>query len=714
MAVPTNGSPAEPREFHASWLIYAVLAGLLVVLLTTSVFFFRALKLEGAQYLDENDAIARSVAGIIRARGEGHLQILVAYATRFRFRESIEQHDRDGALVELRQLREIFPQLDRIALADPSGVVWAADPPAPALYGRRDAMSDWYRGVSRTWAPYVSEIHRADFGGTLAVALAVPIRATDGRVIGIITSVQRLDTLRRWLLPIEVPDGELFVVDRNGHLVFHRSRTGLEHLGDYARIPAVERVRAAKDGIAELDNPVTGTVSLYAYRWVPTLGWGVVVQREKNVALQRTRTLTLVSAGAALALTMTLATLGGIALRGARHTRTAHRRLEVEIVERRRAEEGAAAANRAKSEFLSRMSHELRTPLNSILGFAQLLEMDVKSPDEEESVTQILKGGRHLLALIDEILDIARIEAGKLSISLEPVSVCEVVQSALDLVRPHARERAVQLTSTVNDDGHVHADRQRLQQVLLNLLSNAIKYNREHGTVTVTSAPAPPERFCLTVSDTGPGIAPAMMDRVFTPFDRLGAEQGGVEGTGLGLALSKRLMEAMGGDLRVTSTPGEGATFTIELPRVEDLPTRELPAGEVVHENGKVPHGTLLYIEDNISNLRLLEHVINRKPGITLLSAMQGRQGVEFARHHRPDLILLDLHLPDISGQEVLERLRDDPRTEKIPVVILSADATPGQITRLLARGAARYLTKPLDVKELLTVLDEQLHERQR
>lgn len=382
--------------------------------------------------------------------------------------------------------------------------------------------------------------------------------------------------------------------------------------------------------------------------------------------------------------------------------------LEQEIGERRRAEAEADRANQAKSEFLSRMSHELRTPLNSIIGFAQLLEFEDHGVRQREGVDHILKGGRHLLSLINEVLDIARIEAGKLSISPEPVLVADIVRTAVDLIRPQAAGRSIEIVETAPSDRYVIADRQRLQQVLLNLLSNAVKYNRESGTVSIACDDGPPGWLRFTVTDTGHGIEPKMLDRLFRPFDRLGAEQTAVEGTGLGLVLSQRLVEAMGGTITAESTVGEGTAFTVELQRANasepqggalSSDPREEVRGDVV--------GTVLYIEDNLSNLRLVERILARRPGVTLLSAMQGRRGVELARDHRPSLIILDLHLPDVPGTEVLTRLLADPTTKTIPVVILSADATPSQISRLLERGARAYLTKPLDVKQFLAVVDD-------
>jgi signal transduction histidine kinase/ActR/RegA family two-component response regulator len=370
----------------------------------------------------------------------------------------------------------------------------------------------------------------------------------------------------------------------------------------------------------------------------------------------------------------------------------------------------AERANQAKTDFLSRMSHELRTPLNAVLGFAQLLEIEPLTTEQRESVDYILKAGRHLLGLIDEVLDISRIEAGRLSLSLEPIPLGEMIQEALELIRSLAATRNIRLAGAPPepDDRCVLADRQRLKQVLLNLLSNAVKFNRPAGEVRVRVVDVGGDRHRVEVSDTGPGIPAEKMARLFTPFDRLGAEERGVEGTGLGLALCKRLVEAMRGTISVDSTVGQGSTFGVEFPRAAS------PAAGVVLPAvapGEAPRtaGTVLYIEDNLPNLRLVERLLVHRPAVKLLPSMQGGLGVELAREHGPGLILLDLQLPDIPGTEVLERLRRDPRTSRIPVVVISADATPGQIHRLRSAGVREFLPKPLDVKRLLQILDEVL-----
>ncbi|HEX8465240.1 MAG TPA: ATP-binding protein, partial [Abditibacterium sp.] len=356
---------------------------------------------------------------------------------------------------------------------------------------------------------------------------------------------------------------------------------------------------------------------------------------------------------------------------------------------------------------------ELRTPLNAILGFGQILEKQQVSPLAQESIGYILKGGRHLLDLINEVLDIARVESGHIELSLEPIALDDIVPEACALMKALAAERRIRLDVNLEELHHnyVLADRQRLKQVLINLLANAIKYNYEDGQVEVFCHQKPDGWISLTVRDSGPGISPADLLKLFTPFERLSASNTEVEGTGLGLVLSQRLVTAMGGTLNVESILGQGSTFTIDLPQI-DPPKNQatsVPRSSLVMraEQKAESSYSVLCIEDNPSNIRLMETIFEMRPEITLLIAIQGSTGLDLARQHEPNLILLDLNLPDIHGSEVLSRLQQSALTRDIPVVVVSADATPKQVERLLVAGARDYLTKPLDVNQLLHVVDK-------
>jgi two-component system sensor histidine kinase/response regulator len=378
------------------------------------------------------------------------------------------------------------------------------------------------------------------------------------------------------------------------------------------------------------------------------------------------------------------------------------------------AKEEADRANRAKSEFLSRMSHELRTPLNAILGFGQLLERYKLDEKQKSCLDHIKKAGRHLLDLINEVLDISRIEADRLKLSLEPVSVTDALREGLDLVRPLAAEHGITLVGPIgaNADSHVLADRQRLKQVLLNLLTNGVKYTPTGGEVCV-SYENNDSGIRIKISDTGIGIPKEKMSRVFTPFDRLGAEQSGIEGNGLGLALCQRLVRAMEGTIGVDSVSQRGSTFWVQLSAADSpLKIRSQKQNVTVDKAPSLftEARTVLYIEDNFSNLMLVEELLKGEQNVELLTAMQGRIGLDLARKHAPDLILLDLHLPDLPGWDVLNQLQSNDATRHIPVVVVSADATRQQIDRLTAGGARGYLTKPINVTEFLGVLSSSMN----
>jgi signal transduction histidine kinase/CheY-like chemotaxis protein len=370
------------------------------------------------------------------------------------------------------------------------------------------------------------------------------------------------------------------------------------------------------------------------------------------------------------------------------------------------------AADTAKNDFLSRVSHELRTPLNAILGFSELLTLSVLEPEHHDWSEMILKAGRHLLVLLDDVLDISRIEGGHLALQAEPVPVGPLIREVLDLIRPIATAAAVHLTAApaLPDDLCVSADRHRLRQILINLLSNAVKYNHPTGTVSVTVGHRPNGTLRIRVVDTGRGIAREALGRLFTPFERLDAAQAGFQGTGLGLSLSRSLALSMGGTLDVASRAGRGSTFWIDLP-VATTSAADAETTDSLDLRSYARPCTVLYVEDIEANLRLVEQIMVRRPSVRLLGAMLAATGLESAREHRPDLILLDLHLPDMPGEALLGLLRDDPSTRDIPVVVLSADATQHHIDELHASGVVAYLTKPINIRTLLDTLDTLLSE---
>ena len=376
--------------------------------------------------------------------------------------------------------------------------------------------------------------------------------------------------------------------------------------------------------------------------------------------------------------------------------------------ELRRARDAAEQASNAKSEYLSRMSHELRTPLAAMLGFSDLLEMREPRDDQAAAIEAIQRAGSHLLSLVNDVLDIARIEAGRESLSLQPLDVRTILEECVGLVAQTANERSVRISMRLDgtDRIHVRADRQRLIQVLLNLLTNAIKYGSEGGHVIVGAA-VRDDAVEIDVIDDGPGLNEAELGRLFQPFERLGAERSHVQGTGLGLALSRQLAVAMGGSVEARSAAGQGSMFTVRLQRASSTESASvIPArGPAVLRDAGAER-TVLYVEDNLATVALVESIFALRPNVRLMTAMQGGLAVELAREHQPDLIVLDLHLPDLNGDEVIDRLRQDPRTAETPVVIYSADATDRQVRRLLDAGAVDYLTKPAKVTDFLDMVD--------
>ena len=374
------------------------------------------------------------------------------------------------------------------------------------------------------------------------------------------------------------------------------------------------------------------------------------------------------------------------------------------------ARDEAEAASRAKSDFLSSMSHELRTPMNAILGFSQLLALEELSAEQKQSVKEIHAAGMHLLALINDLLDLSKIESGKIDLSIEAVEVQPIIEECCVMVAPLLDRYQVRLVNELDGDAPfiVRADRLRLKQILTNLLSNAIKYNRSGGSVTVRGETTTPFIRRISVIDTGQGLNPSEISQLFSPFNRLGAERGPTEGTGIGLVITRRLTEMMGGDIGVQSTKGQGSTFWVELP-VDELPlapgVQPQSAGQL---GGEVKQHQILYIEDNPANLRLVASALVRRPSVHLHTAHEPVLGIELAQERQPDLILLDIHLPGMGGFEVLQRIRKHPKLAKVPVVAISAQ-TLSDATLARAAEFDDYLAKPMDVDKFLATIDRLL-----
>lgn len=381
------------------------------------------------------------------------------------------------------------------------------------------------------------------------------------------------------------------------------------------------------------------------------------------------------------------------------------------------AREEAVKASQAKTDFLSSMSHELRTPMNAILGFSQLLEMDVEDSESRENIAEILRAGHHLLELIDEVLDLAKIESGKVNLSLEDSLSIDLCRESLSLVRPLAKNKEVELVDQTQAAGTnmIHVDQTRFKQVLVNLLSNAIKYNNKGGKVILSCAAQPSGMLRFKVRDTGKGLNEEQQQRLFTPFDRLGAEASTTHGTGIGLVISKRLIEGMGGALGYSSQEGEGSCFWVDIKLgktvTEKTQTEALSANiETVADATDNPSQvTVLYIEDNPANLRLVERVIENRTPYALMSAHNANLGIDLARLHKPDLILMDINLPGMDGIAAYSKLQNYQETKDIPVIAISAGAMSSDIEKVKDIGFVEYITKPIDIDHLLTAMNHHL-----
>ena len=372
----------------------------------------------------------------------------------------------------------------------------------------------------------------------------------------------------------------------------------------------------------------------------------------------------------------------------------------------------AEKASSAKNEFLSRMSHELRTPMNAILGFSQILDMDDLTNKQHAHINEIKVGGEHLLELINDLLDISRIEAGKMEAVIQPVKIIQAIEFAVKSIHPLLEKSNLTIDNKCNNEFEVLADPTRFNQVLINLLSNAAKYNREGGHIEIRCEKVLNDYLRISISDTGLGINDSNMKNLFEPFNRLGAEFSEIDGSGIGLALTKQLVHLMGGEIFAESTPGIGSTFSFEL--VLSKSTKISITESKKMEKKLANRKTILYVEDNAANMRVIEAIIDKNDNYDLLTATNGQFGLELAQKNLPDLILLDIHLPKMSGYDVLEKLKSESNTKNIPVIALTADAMPLDIEKGLQAGFVEYVTKPIRIDLLMTAISKAVNETEK
>jgi signal transduction histidine kinase/CheY-like chemotaxis protein len=610
-----------------------------------------------------------------------------------------------------------------------------------------------FRRVFETGRPVVSDLFKGAVSGKPTLAIAVPVFSGDkvAYALAMALTPERLGTLLRGQrLP---SDWTASIFDNTGSIVA-RNHDEEQFIGRKSPAELLRRIGADQEGALETET-LDGTPVFATFSRSDLSGWSVAIGIPRagwSGALQRSMLWTALGAGALFLLALFCA--GRISARigrairsltepalalasgqpatvppsgieeveevGAALSRAAAtlkerttQREQAEAAERAMAVEKSAAeqANRAKSHFLTLMSHELRTPLSAILGFAELLDLarhGALAPKQREFVAAILASGNHLLKLINDILDLSKVDTGRLTVSLEDVEVLPLAKSVVANLEQAALKAGIHLEA--GDFGlglpPVHADRVRLAQCLLNLGSNAIKYNRPGGAVTISFAAVGDAhvRFCVT--DTGFGIPEARQAELFQPFNRLGAEHRAIEGTGVGLSLTHRLVELMGGRIGFASTSGEGSRFWIDMP-ISAAPAAhgEVAAASIAGQPVSATDFTVLYVEDNPLNVALMEHLLETVPGANLIAASTARAGLELARSHRPDVIILDIHLSDMNGVALLNELKAMPELAATPVLALSAHAMRRHVKAGLEAGFFRYLTKPLDVNLFLDTL---------
>jgi signal transduction histidine kinase/DNA-binding response OmpR family regulator len=654
--------------------------------------------------------IAYLAASIVREKLDRITDIGISLATRVRFRQLVAAQKWDEANEILTEVPKDFPFIESVFLSDADGTSMANTPPLADVVGTNLAYLDWYKGVSREWKPYVSEVYRrlAEPHYNI-IAVVVPIRSQNaGTVAGILGLRVRIDAFLHWTKNIEIgPEGFVYLVDRRGHVVAHPRFPSQGQIVDYSNVPVVAKALRGERGVEVQINPIEREERISAFEPVPGYGWGVVATQPTSTAFAlkwSALNSILFIYGLMILLSGSLAY---VILRSLAQRRKAEQELQEKNAELERQSRRIEQASRLKSEFLANMSHELRTPLNAITGFSALL-VDGKvghlSPQQKEYLSDILTSGQHLLSLINDILDLAKIESGKMEICAAPVSLTKLVGEVTDILRPIAANKRIEVQVEIEPQiGNVVTDPAKLKQVLYNYLSNALKFTPDKGKVSVRAKSEGSDAVRIEVEDNGIGIRQEDIEKLFIEFQQLDSGMAKrSQGTGLGLALCKRMVEAQGGSVGVHSAPGKGSIFYAVLPRAP-MPETMAQKLDATFESVESDTPTILIIEDDEKVREWLSRTLTQA-GYRIETAASGAEALAKCRDKSFATITLDLILPDMGGWELFHAIRSELHNHDTPVIILSA-VSEKQAAK--AFPVWDYLVKPVQPDVLLATLKQ-------
>ncbi|MCW9033698.1 MAG: ATP-binding protein [Rhodospirillales bacterium] len=622
-----------------------------------------------------------------------------------------DKRPQEKIIKSLASIKRSRPEFYRILITDEKGKVVYSDS-KNAIHTDASKLRSYKAHVNRgRQGLFTGELVNSSKANLQFLALSRPYFTPQGKFAGVTVSILRRNYFVTTLESLTVNQGfNATILSRNGRILAASNELPDEKIYKKKITADVFNKWIQTNATEALEGQVreSKATQIVAFAPIKKYPYLVMASIPKGIALTAWTTHAYVMGAVSVFALIFIIVVYTLA------RKEALRRIEMEerlIVEKERAEQ----ATKAKSEFLSKMSHELRTPLNAVLGFSQIMQNSKKEPPtkrQSNAITHIIKGGNHLLELIDEVLNLSKIEAGRLDLEISDVPLDGTYIACQELVEVAASDRGIQIVHSPEPTLSVRADPTRLKQVLLNLMSNAVKYNQANGMITVGYEEPTPGMVRIFVKDTGKGIPLETQSAIFEPFNRLGAEQSGIEGTGIGLTITKQLVEAMAGEVGFSSKYGSGSTFWFELPKAKnkviEVKTEELSDNGLNLDDQSL-NGKILYIEDNQENLSLMESIVEEQPGLEILSAMSAEVGLPMAQLERPDLILMDINLPGIDGYQALQLLQADMRTRNIPVIAVSAAAMPHDVSKGLEAGFKAYLTKPIQISDAISLIGKTL-----